>query len=152
MSYWWTISKTRVLIRKVIILLSWQLGRLVVPQLIIYPIQFRLFITILVFFCPQVFRSSNSVNLARVYQISFYSRLFFSVTLDWTLTFIVLTLIGVVQCTVDCNRATLDQCLKTIEPLLNSPAITRGIPSTKEAVQARCEWVSIYHIVIQLTV
>lgn len=70
------------------------------------------------------------------------------VTLDWTLTFIVLTFIGVVQCTVDCNRATLDQCLKTIEPLLNSPAITRGIPSTKEAVQARCEWVSIYHIVI----
>nr|CAH0113683.1 unnamed protein product [Daphnia galeata] len=45
---------------------------------------------------------------------------------------------GSAQSTVNCNRTTLDQCLKAIEPLLNSPAMAKGIPSTKEAVQARC--------------
>ncbi|XP_046638845.1 uncharacterized protein LOC124320199 isoform X1 [Daphnia pulicaria] len=45
---------------------------------------------------------------------------------------------GSAQSAVNCNRTTLDQCLKAIEPLLNSPAMAKGIPSTKEAVQARC--------------
>ena len=48
--------------------------------------------------------------------------------------------LGVAEADISCNRTTLSQCLATIEPLLDNPALARGIPSTEEAVQARCKY------------
>lgn len=38
-----------------------------------------------------------------------------------------------------CDRIVLDECLASIEPLLDGTSSTKGIPHTEEAVHARCK-------------